>query len=87
MKDASNIRLSTSIHGSTPASWVIGGWIAAEATITVTSMVLGANLSTTALLGALGVVPGIVIVLLASGAPSPTVAQMLHAVETTDRRS
>ncbi len=69
------------------ASWVIGGWIAAVAIITVASVALGARLSTTALLVALGVAPGSVIALLASGAPSPTVAQILHAVETKDGRS
>ena len=90
MNDPSNTRLSTSIHGITPARravfawWIIGGWIAAAAIIAVTSVARGAYLSTTALLVAFGVAPGVVIALLAHGAPSPPVAQILHAVETKD---
>jgi hypothetical protein len=68
-------------------SWVIGGWIAAVAIITVASMAMGANPSTIALLVALGVAPGIVAALLRDGAPSPTVAQILHSVETKDGRT
>ena len=69
------------------SSWVIGGWIAAVAIIIVASVAMSANPSTTALLAALGVAPGIVAALLAAGAPSPTVAQMLHSAETKDGRS
>lgn len=68
-------------------SWVIGGWIVMVAIITVATVAMGAKLSTTALLVALGIAPGIVVALLAHGAPSPTVAQMLHSVETKDGRS
>ena len=67
--------------------WVIGGWIAAVAIITVASMAMGANPSTTALLVALGVASGIVAALLRDGTPSPTVAQILHSAETKDGRS
>lgn len=69
------------------ASRVVGGWIAAVAIITVATVTMGANLSTTVLLVALGIAPGIVVALLADSAPSPTVAQILHAVETKDGRS
>jgi len=68
------------------SSWVIGSWIAAVVMILGASLAMGANLSTTALLVALGVAPGIVVALLAGGTPSPTVAQILHPVETEDRR-
>ena len=66
---------------------VIGGWIAVVTIIAVASVALGANLSTTALLVALGLAPAIVVALVANGAPSPSVAQILHAVETKDGRS
>jgi hypothetical protein len=67
-------------------SWVIGGWIAAVAIITVACMAMGANPATTAPLVALGVAPGIVAALLCD-APSPTVARILQSVETNDGRS
>jgi hypothetical protein len=69
------------------ASSIIGGWVAAVTIVTLSSVAMGASLSTTALLVALGVAPGIVVALLANGAPSPTVAQILHAVETKNGRS
>jgi hypothetical protein len=62
-------------------------WIAAVAIITVASVAMGANPSTTALLVALGVASGIVAALLRGGAPSPSVAQILHSAETKDGRS
>ena len=68
-------------------SWVVGGWIAAVAIITVAGMAMGANPSTIALLVALGVAPGIVAALLRDSAPSPTVARILYSVETDDGRS
>ena len=69
------------------SSWLIGGWIAAVAFIAVASVAMSANFSTTALLVALSIAPGIVVGLLAHGAPSPTVAQVLHPVEAKDGRS
>jgi hypothetical protein len=69
------------------SSWLIGGWIAAVAIIAVASVAMSANFSTTALLVALSIAPGIVVGLLAHGAPSPTVAQVLHPVEAKDGRS
>jgi hypothetical protein len=65
---------------------VIGVWIAVIAILTAASVALRAHFSTTALLVGFGVAPGILIVLLANGAPSPTVAQILHALETPERR-
>ena len=67
--------------------WIIGGWIVTVAIITVASVAMGAKLSTTALLGALSIAPGVVVAHLAHGEPSPTVAQILHSVETKDGRS
>jgi len=69
------------------SSWVIGGWIATVATIMGASLAMSANPSTTALLVALGVAPGIVVAFLAVGASSPSVVQILHSVETEDGRS
>ena len=68
-------------------SWLTGGWMAVVAIIVAMSMAMGAKISTTALLLALGVAPGIVIALLAQSAPSPSVADILHSVEKNDRRS
>ena len=69
------------------SSWLLGAWVAAMAIIVAASMTMGANLSTTALLLALGTAPAIVIAFLAHGQPSPSVAQILHTVETKDDRS
>lgn len=68
-------------------SSLIAGCIATLAMIVAVSVAMDANLSTTALLLALGLAPAIVMVLMANGAPSPTVAQILHAVETKHGRS
>ena len=66
------------------SSWVIGIWLAAMASIVTASMAIGATLSTTALLLALGIAPAIVIALLAAGEPPPSVAQILYSVENDD---
>jgi hypothetical protein len=66
---------------------IVGPWIAALAVTVAASTAMGANLSTTALLLALGIAPAIVIALLANGEPSRSVAQVLYAVETNDGRS
>ena len=68
-------------------SSLIVGSSAALAAIVGVSVAMDAKLSTTALLLALGMAPAIVMVLMANGAPAPTVAQILHAVETKDGRS
>ena len=68
-------------------SWLVGGWVAAVATIVAASIAMAANVSTTALLLAIGIVPGVVMALLAHGTPSPSVAQILYSVETKDGQS
>ena len=65
---------------------LIGVGAAAVALIVAASLTMGASLSTTALLLTLGITPWIVMVLLAQHAPTPSVAQILHAVETKDGR-
>lgn len=67
-------------------SWLIGGSVATVAVIVAVSVAMGANLSTTALLLALSVAPAIVTVLIAGGAPSPSVAEILYSVDTKDGR-
>ena len=61
------------------SSGLIGCWVAVVAMILGMSVAMGANLSTTALVLALGVAPGIVIAHLAHGAASPSVAETLYA--------
>ena len=67
------------------SSRIIGGWAVAVVLIVAASIARGAGLWTTAFVLALCTAPGVVVALLAHGAPSPTVAQILHAVE-KDRR-
>jgi hypothetical protein len=69
------------------SSWVVGGWVAAVAIIVAASMAMNATVSTTAVLFALGIAPGLVIALLAHGKPSASVGQILQSVETEDGRS
>ena len=66
--------------------WLIASSIAA-AIIMVASVAMGASISTTMLLVALGAAPGVVVALLAKDAASPSVAQILHSVQTKDGRS
>jgi hypothetical protein len=47
---------------------------------------MGATLSTSALLLVMGVVPAIIMMLIRAGAPSPTVAEILHPVDVKDGR-
>lgn len=68
-------------------SVLLGGWFVLLAIIVGASIAMDANLSTTALVLALSVAPAIVTLLIAGGAPSPSVAEILHAVDTKDRRS
>jgi hypothetical protein len=65
--------------------WLIGAWIALLAVIVTISVAMGASLSTTSLLFALGVAPGAVMAMLRAGASSPTVAEILHTVDSKDR--
>jgi len=65
---------------------LVGAWINAVAGTLAASIAMGANVSTTALLVALVVAPGVVMVVIGAGAPPPTVAEILYAVETKGRR-
>jgi len=64
--------------------WLIGGWLATVAVIVAISVAVGANLSTTSLLLALGLAPTIVMTLVRGDAASPTVAEILHSVDAKD---
>jgi hypothetical protein len=67
--------------------WLVGSiWSVTLAGLIATSVAMGATLSTSALLFVLGVAPAVVIVLIRGGAPSPTVAEILHTVNADDRR-
>ncbi len=63
-------------------TWLLRGWFAAVAVIIVLSVATDARLSTSALLFVIGVAPVVVMVLIGAGAPSPTVAEILHSVNT-----
>ncbi len=67
--------------------WIVGAWFAAMLTIVGASIAMRANLSTTALLLGCGIAPAIFVGLFAYAEPSPTVAQILHSVDTKDGRS
>jgi hypothetical protein len=67
--------------------WLVGSiWFAALVGVIATSVAMGATVSTSALLLVLGAAPAVVMVLIRAGAPSPTVAEILHAVNADDRR-
>ena len=68
-------------------TWLLGGWVTILALVVTLSITMAASLSTTLLLVALGVAPGIVVALLKAGAAPPTVAEILHEVDAKDRRS
>lgn len=63
--------------------WLTGAvWLAAVAIIITLSVAVGASLFSTALLIVLCAAPLGVALIIGLGAPSPTVAQLLHAVNT-----
>ena len=68
-------------------TWLISGWVTLFVVIVTVSVTMSASLATTSFLLALGVAPGVVMAFLRNGAASPTVAEILHAVETKDGRS
>ena len=69
---------------TTTRMWLLGAWFAAGAVSVAWSVNLGASLSTSALLVALGVAPAIVMLLIDAGAPSPSVAEILRSVNAED---
>lgn len=68
-------------------TWLIGGWFATILAVIIGgSVATGGSLSTIAFLLVIAMSPAIVMVLIASGAPSPSVAEILHSVHTKDGR-
>jgi hypothetical protein len=65
---------------------LLAGWFAATGALVVWSLAVDAKVSTSLLLFALGVAPAVVSLLIESGSPPPTVAEVLYAVNTKDRR-
>lgn len=66
-------------------SWLIVTWLLAMTMVFGAGMAMGASLSTTAVLLALGIAPVIVVVMLAHPEPSLSVAQMLRSDQGKDR--
>jgi len=67
--------------------WFVGGvWFATLAAVIASSVAMDARLSTSAMLLALGLAPAIIMRFLAAGAPSPSVAQILHSAHAEDGR-
>jgi O-antigen ligase len=66
--------------------WVLGGWLTVIAAIVAWSVSLDARLSTSVLLALIGLAPVVVMVLVvAGGAPSATIAEILHSVHEDSR--
>jgi len=66
---------------------IVGAWLAVLALVIVGSVAMGATLTTSVVLLALGVTPVCVMLLIGFSAPPPTVAELLYAVDTSDGRS
>jgi hypothetical protein len=66
--------------------FIVVAWLALVAAFVTVSVTMGANLSTAALVFALGVSPAIVALLIAGGVSSPSVAEILYAVDTKGGR-
>jgi hypothetical protein len=69
-----------------PGTLALGGWLSLLCVIVAVSIARGSHLSTTALLLAVGMAPVVVLLLIAGGAASPTVAEILYAVEKDGRK-
>ncbi len=65
---------------------LLAGWFAAVAIVVLWSLTVDARVSTSLLLLALGIAPAFISLLIESGASPPTVAELLYAVNTRDRR-
>ncbi len=65
---------------------LLAGWFAAVAIVVLWSLAVDARVSTSLLLLALGIAPAFISLLIESGASPPTVAELLYAVNTRDRR-
>jgi hypothetical protein len=66
-------------------SSLLTGWLMTLAVIIAFSVAVGADVSTSALLLAMGVTPVIIVSLIGRHSASPTVAEILYSVEGQDR--
>ncbi len=71
---------------SAAPKWLLGGWFTVVAIVLAWSVGVDARLSTSAILLVIGVAPAVVMLLIQAGSPSPTVAEILHAVNAKDGR-
>lgn len=69
-----------------PGILAVGGWLSLLAVTVAVSIARGSHLATIALMLALGIAPVVVLLLIGGGAASPTVAEILYAVERKDGR-
>ena len=67
-------------------SWLLGGWLATVTVIVTCSVIMGASVSTSLLFFGLGLAPIVVMTMIGSGPPSPTIAEVLHSVDGKDGR-
>jgi hypothetical protein len=66
---------------------VVAVWAAAVVIVAALTVAMNASLSTTALVVAVGLSPAIMVIVLSNGAAAPTVAEILHPVDTATIRS
>ena len=67
-------------------SWLLAGWLAAVTALAASTFIMGARISTSLLFVALGLAPVIVTLMIGFDPPSPTIAEILYAVDAKDRR-
>ena len=82
MRDPRSLPLSHSSFAGN--SVVLGAWLAVAAVIVASSLAIQARLSTTLLVLMIGSGPFVVMVVLGKSAAGPTVAEILHSVESED---
>lgn len=70
------------LNGISRPSLLGGIWLVTVAVIVASSVAMGARLSTSAFLFAMCAVPMGVVLAIGLGAPAPTVAELLHTVDT-----
>ena len=66
--------------------WLLTGWLLAVCGLVAWSVAANAAVSTSAFLFIVGAAPAVVTTLIGLGGPSPTVAEILHAVHSEPRR-
>ena len=67
-------------------TWLLGGWMLVLALVVTISLLMAADISTTVLLAALVIAPGVVTAILRRGAASQTASEVLHPVNAQESR-